>query len=160
MLVIILSVYILIRNSETFLEIPCVLAPIAGRSMPNALYFLILYLLFNCVVCFTSVALLTLASYRLRISESPKLRHSGSSSIKLSAFKRNCLVIVMNIVYISVTCTAQYLLLHTRVHSSLMVRALLIIYIRCLLNPLLYNLSTRNFIEWSLGVLLKRRHCN
>ncbi len=158
LLVLPLLAYPFIRDSDTLLEIPCVLVPIAGQSMPNALYFLIFYLLFNCAICFTGVALLILASYRLQTSESPKLRHSGGSSIKLSAFKRNCLIIVMNIVYVLVTCIVQYFLLNTTVDSTVMVFALLAICSHCLINPVIYNISTHNFMEWSLGIVLKTVH--
>ncbi len=136
-----------VYTGNVLMGIPCFVVPISGRQTPLLTYYLPFYMSLNFVTRFSSVALISLLSWKLDRRESIlKGSRTGGEGVKLRVIRKSYLHLAENLFGFFTLCIVQTVLMYIPLDSGTMAGISLSLYVRCLLNPILYTLSTTNFI--------------
>lgn len=148
LMIFVLVGHALIRGSGSLISIPCVVIPVSDWKAPHSLYLLLCYLLFQSSTCIASAVLTILSLRKLRAPDSLNLRQSRRNGLKEAAYRRNCVVITSVTLNLALVCISQGVVLHIEADTTIMIIMGLLLYSRSLINPILYTLTTQNFIHW------------
>ncbi len=137
--------------TNAVIDIPCFLVPVTTTA-PRDIYMLVIYLLNHCVPCIISLVAIGLAMRKLGDSGILQSSRAGKSKVKESAYRRSSIIVILTVWSFLSVCVIQTFLLYRNIaiDSTTMVTVGLVLLARSLIIPVLFTLSTQNFIKWVL----------
>ncbi len=137
-----------VYTRNVLMGIPCFAVPVPGMLAPLLVYYLSFYVTLDFVTRFSSVTLTCLLWRKLSNRESilKGAQTGGGKGIKLRVIRKSYLHLAENVFGFVTLCIVQTVLMYIPLDSGTMAGISLCLYLRCLLNPILYTLSTTNFI--------------
>ena len=133
-------------NKDNIVKVPCFVFPVAASQTLGTIYFLSIYVSLNLVTRLGTILFTTLTLRKLKQPEKTHLRKSGGGSVKAKVIQKSYVYLSVNIFGLVTFWIVQAVLLYIPVDSGTMAGISLSLYVRCLLNPTLYTITTRNFI--------------
>ncbi len=151
LLILSLVVRMFMGVTSAVIDIPCFLVPVTTTA-PRDIYMLVIYLLNHCMACMITLVAIGLAMRKLRDSGIPQSSRARKSKVKESAYRRSSLIIMMAVCNFVSVCVIQTVVLYRNlaIDNTTMVTVGLVLLVRSLIMPVLFTLSTQNFIKWAL----------